>query len=110
MEWRIPSRCSALTASSRSQGASGAPFSVYSRKGFGYAVEKADFAHGWTRHAVDENTSFGYRDELSHFARCIQGEATQAGGTTAEDGLNVLSISDAIYRSHREGRTVQCET
>ena len=26
----------------------GSPLHVYSRKGYGYAMEKADFTHGWT--------------------------------------------------------------
>jgi predicted dehydrogenase len=84
----------------------GNPLSVYSRKGYGYAVEKADFTHGWTRPAVDENTSLGYRDELAHFVACLRGGAAQARGTTAQDGFNVLRIIDAIYRSHRERRAV----
>jgi predicted dehydrogenase len=79
-----------------------------SRAGIGYAVEKADFTHGWTRPAIDENWSLGYRQELSHFAQCIRGDADQMKGTTAEDGRNVLSIIDAIYRSHREGSVVCC--
>jgi predicted dehydrogenase len=85
----------------------GSPLSVYSRKGYGYAIEKADFTHGWTRPAVDEYASLGYRDELAHFARCLRGEEPQAKGTTAKDGLEVLRIIDAIYRSHREGRTIE---
>jgi len=47
----------------------GSPLSVYSRKGFGYAIEKADFTHGWTRPAVDEHANLGYTDELAHFLK-----------------------------------------
>jgi predicted dehydrogenase len=86
----------------------GSPISVYSRKGISYAVEKADFTHGWTRPAIDENWSLGYRQELQHFAQCLRGEGTQMKGTTAEDGRDVMAIIDAIYRSHREGATVPC--
>lgn len=84
----------------------GSPLAVYSRKGYGYALEKADFTHGWTRPAVDENASLGYRDELAHFVACLRGKTEQARGTTAQDGFNVLRIVDAIYRSHREGKAV----
>ena len=84
----------------------GSPLTVYSRKGYGYAMEKADFTHGWTRPAVDENASLGYRDELSHFIGCLLGKTDQARGTTARDGYNVLRIVDAIYRSHREGTAI----
>ena len=38
----------------------GSPISAYSRKGYGYAVEKADFTYGWTKPAVDEIQSLGY--------------------------------------------------
>ncbi len=84
----------------------GSPLSVYSRKGFGYAMEKTDFTHGWTRPAVDENESLGYRTELAHVASCLRGKAEQEKGTHAADGLQVLKVIDAIYRSHREGRSI----
>lgn len=85
----------------------GSPLAVYSRRGFGYAIEKADFTHGWTRPAVDEYSSLGYKDELAHFLACVRGEAAQARGTTAEDGFNVWRIIQAIYESNREGRPVR---
>ncbi len=85
----------------------GSPLSVFSHEGYGYAVEKADFTHGWTRPALDEHHSLGYKDELAHFKACILEEAEQIGGTSAEDGFQVLRIIDAIYRSHREGRQIE---
>jgi predicted dehydrogenase len=85
----------------------GSPLHVYSRKGYAYAMEKADFTHGWTRPSVDENASLGYRDQFAHFAKCLQGLAEQVKGTRAEDGLEVMRVIDAIYRSSREGRTVE---
>ena len=87
----------------------GSPLSVYSNEGYGYAVEKADFTHGWTRPAIDEHHSLGYRDELAHFKACILGEEQQVAGTSAEDGFQVLRIIDAIYRSHMEGRRIDLE-
>jgi predicted dehydrogenase len=85
----------------------GSPLHVYSQKGFGYAIEKADFTHGWTRPAVNEQQNLGYPDELAHFAACMRGDAEQMRGTAAEDGWNVLRIIDAAYRSHQEGRTIE---
>ena len=85
----------------------GSPLSVYSRKGYGYALEKADFTQGWTRPALDENASLGYRNELTHFARCLQDGMAQEKGTHATDGLKVLRVIDAIYRSHKEGRAIE---
>ena len=84
----------------------GSPLSVYSRKGFGYAVEKADFTHGWTRPAVSENHSLGYMEELARFGACLRGEADQPAGTTAQEALDVLAVVHAAYRSSREGKEV----
>jgi predicted dehydrogenase len=38
----------------------GSNIDVYSRRGYGYAIEKTDFTHGWTRPALDEFHSLGY--------------------------------------------------
>ncbi len=84
----------------------GSPLSVFSAEGYGYAVEKADFTHGWTRPALDEHQSLGYKDELAHFKACVLGEAEQIKGTSAQDGFQVLRIIDAIYRSNEEGRQI----
>lgn len=85
----------------------GNPLSVFSMKGYGYAIEKADFTEGWTRPAVDEHQTLGYKDELRHFKDCVTGEAEQIRGTRAEDGLNVLKIIDAIYRSNSTGMKIE---
>ncbi len=85
----------------------GSPLQVYSRKGYAYAVEKADFTHGWTRPAVDEFYNLGYRDELAHFLDCISGKTSeQARGTKAEDGFAVLKTVLAVYESNETGREV----
>ncbi len=84
----------------------GNPLSVFSAKGYSYAVEKADFTMGWTRPAVDEHLSLGYKDELEHFLRCITEGVEQEKGTRAEDGYDILRIIDAIYRSNREGKRI----
>lgn len=84
----------------------GSPLSVFSKPGIAYAVEKAEFTQGWTRPAVNENESLGYKDELTHFLSCIRDNSAQVPATTADAGLAVFRIVDAIYRSNREGRTV----
>ncbi|TVQ39048.1 MAG: gfo/Idh/MocA family oxidoreductase [Spirochaetaceae bacterium] len=84
----------------------GSPLSVFSRNGISYAVEKAEFTQGWTRPAINENESLGYKDELTHFLGCIRHNGEQVASTTAEAGHAVLRVVDAIYRSNREGRTV----
>ena len=85
----------------------GSPLSVFSKKGISYAVEKAEFTQGWTKPAVNEFESLGYKNELAHFLACMQGKESQARGTTAEAGFHVLRIVDAIYRSNREERTIR---
>jgi predicted dehydrogenase len=84
----------------------GGPLSVFSKKGIDYAVEKAEFTHGWTRPAVDENDSLGYRNELRHFLACLKDGVEQMHGTDAQSGFNTFRIIDALYRSHREGKTI----
>jgi predicted dehydrogenase len=84
----------------------GSPLRVYSRAGFAYAVEKTDFTRGWTRPALDENVSLGYRDEMAHFAACMMGREKQRRGTTAIDGYNVLRTVETLYLSNRERRTI----
>lgn len=84
----------------------GNPLSVFSMKGYGYAIEKAEFTQGWTKPAVDEHQTLGYKDELRHFKDCFTGDAKQMKGTKAEDGLNVLKIIDAIYRSNSAGTKI----
>ncbi|MFA6508485.1 MAG: Gfo/Idh/MocA family oxidoreductase [Treponemataceae bacterium] len=84
----------------------GSPLSVFSKNGIDYAVEKAEFTQGWTRPAVNENESLGYKNELSHFLACLQGKEKQQPGTTSADGYNTFRVIDAFYRSNREGRTV----
>ena len=84
----------------------GGPLAVFSKPGISYAVEKAELTQGWTRPAVNENESLGYKDELTHFLSCIRDNASQVPATTAEAGMAVLRIVHAIYQSNREGRTV----
>jgi predicted dehydrogenase len=84
----------------------GSPLSVFSKKGIDYAVEKAEFTTGWTRPAIDENESLGYRNELRHFLSCMQNGTEQQHGTDAQSGFNTFRIIDALYRSNREGATI----
>ena len=84
----------------------GSPLSVFSTKGIDYAVEKAEFTHGWTHPAINENDSLGYQNELSHFLSCLKDGCEQMHGTDAQSGFNTFRIIDALYRSHRDGKTI----
>jgi predicted dehydrogenase len=85
----------------------GSPLSVYSRPGYGYAIEKADFTHGWTSPAVDEFMSLGYVNEIAHFVDCVQNDNESQMGTRGEDGIKALAAVFAIYESAEKGRLVE---
>ena len=85
----------------------GSPISAYSRRGYGYAVEKADFTYGWTKPAVDEIQSLGYFNEISHFVDCVRNNTEPKEGTRGEDGLKALAVVTAIYESAETGKLVK---
>ena len=85
----------------------GSPLTVYSRSGYEYAVEKADFTHGWTRPAVDEFMSLGYVNEIAHFVDCVLNDMDPQKGTTGADGLKALAVTSAIYESAESGQLIQ---
>ncbi|MFX1340684.1 MAG: Gfo/Idh/MocA family protein [Promethearchaeota archaeon] len=71
--------------------------SVYSEKGYGYAVEKASTTAGWTFPVPAEAWNFGYPQEIKHFIDCII-ENTQPL-TDGKYGQKVLTIVEAMYKS-----------
>ncbi len=77
----------------------GSPLNVYSKKGYGYAIEKSDFTHGWTKPAVDEFMSLGYVGEIEHFVACVKNGVPSQPGTRGVDGLNALITVLAMYES-----------
>ncbi len=85
----------------------GSPLHVYSRPGYGYAVEKADFTHGWTQPAVDEFMSLGYVNEINHFVGCVINDKAPQAGTTGEDGLSALKTVFAIYESAEKAKLIR---
>ncbi len=85
----------------------GSPLKVFSRPGYGYAVEKADFTYGWTQPAVDEFLSLGYVKEIEHFIDCVINNKQPQNGTKGEDGLKALKVVLAIYESAKNGKIVK---
>ncbi len=85
----------------------GSPIDVYSRHGYGYAIEKADFTHGWTKPAVDEFLSLGYVKEIEHFIDCVINNKEPNVGTRGVDGLKALEVVLAIYESAESGKLVK---
>jgi predicted dehydrogenase len=85
----------------------GSPIKVYSRPGYDYAVEKADFTHGWTSPAVDELLSLGYIPEIKGFVNCVMKNQPPPAGTKGEDGLQALAVALAIYQSAEQKRLLK---
>ncbi|MFX0139891.1 MAG: Gfo/Idh/MocA family protein [Candidatus Hodarchaeota archaeon] len=71
--------------------------SVYSEKGYGYAVEKASTTKGWTFPVPQELWSFGYPQEISHFIDCIIQNKKPL--TDGKYGQKILQIVEAMYKS-----------
>ncbi len=85
----------------------GSPLQVYSRKGYDYAIEKADNTLGWTRPAVDEFANLGYVSELKYFVDCLVRKEPPMFGVDGRAGLTCLKIVHAMYRSARQGTTIR---
>jgi len=73
--------------------------SVYSKNGYGYAVEKAETTKGWTFPVPSEAWTFGYPQEIAHFMDCIS--KNQKAFTDSEYGYKILNIVETMYKSAR---------
>jgi len=76
--------------------------SVYSEKGFGYAVEKASTTAGWTFPVPAEAWNFGYPQEIHHFIDCMV--TNKSPLTDGKYGLKILQIVEAMYESGKTGK------
>jgi len=76
--------------------------SVYSEKGYGYAVEKAGTTKGWTFPVPAEAWNFGYPQEIAHFIDCIFNNKKPL--TDAKYGLKILKIVEAMYKSAQSNK------
>lgn len=84
--------------------ARGGALTTYSEPGYGYALEKAPRTRGWTWTGFQEAWSYGFPQEIGHFARCIrEGKEPML---TGEDGRAILEIICAAYYSARTGQRV----
>ena len=77
---------------------------AYSRKGYGYAVEKAGATQGWTFPIYEETWNYGFPQEMAHFVECVRDD--RAPLCTGEDGRAVLEAVFAAYDSAGLGRRV----
>ena len=82
----------------------GSAFETYSKKGYGYAVEKAGSTQGWSFTMYEEIWNYGFVHEDQHFINCVLG--VEEPLETGEDGKAVLEIIFAAYESAGTGRKV----
>lgn len=85
----------------------GSCLNVYSRPGYGYALEKTDNTLGWTKPAVDEFLNLGYVDELAEAVDCVRQDRKPIYGCSGELGLACVEIITALYRSNETGALVR---
>jgi predicted dehydrogenase len=77
---------------------------AYSRRGYGYAVEKAGATQGWTFPIFEEAWNYGFPQEMQHFVDCVREGRTPT--ENGHDGRAVVEVIHALYASAAEGRRV----
>lgn len=77
---------------------------TYSRRGVGYAVEKAGMTTGWSFTMYEEIWNYGFPREFEHFVDCVKHDKPPL--VTGEDGRAVLEVIFAAYESAGTGRKV----
>ncbi len=77
---------------------------AYSRRGYGYAVEKAGSTAGWSFPIYEEIWNYGFPQEMEHFVDCIRrGVSPREDG---HDGRVVVEAVHALYASAASGRRI----
>jgi predicted dehydrogenase len=77
---------------------------AYSKRGYGYAVEKAGATQGWTFPIYEEAWNYGFPQEMAHFVESVRDDKKPL--CTGEDGKAVLEAIFAAYASAEQGRRV----
>jgi myo-inositol 2-dehydrogenase / D-chiro-inositol 1-dehydrogenase len=77
---------------------------TYSKRGYGYAVEKAGATQGWSFTIYEEAWNYGFHQEMAHFVGCVRDDRPPL--CTGEDGRVVLEVVFAAYASAAEGRRI----
>jgi myo-inositol 2-dehydrogenase/D-chiro-inositol 1-dehydrogenase len=77
---------------------------TYSKRGYGYAVEKAGATQGWSFTIYEEAWNYGFPQEFAHFVACVRDDRPPL--CTGEDGKAVLEVLFAAYASAAEGRRI----
>jgi myo-inositol 2-dehydrogenase / D-chiro-inositol 1-dehydrogenase len=77
---------------------------AFSRKGYGYAVEKAGATTGWTFPIYEEIWNYGFPQEMAHFVACVR-EGTEPL-ENGQDGRAVVEAVHALYASAARGQRI----
>jgi myo-inositol 2-dehydrogenase / D-chiro-inositol 1-dehydrogenase len=78
---------------------------AYSRRGYGYAVEKAGATAGWSFPIYEEIWNYGFPQEMEHFVSCVrEGARPREDG---HDGRAVVEVVHALYASAAQGRRIE---
>lgn len=82
----------------------GSSIQTYSKKGVGYAVEKAGNTIGWSYTMYEESWNYGFPQEFEHFVDCVKNDKQPL--VSGEDGKAVLEVIFAAYASAGTGKKV----
>ncbi len=77
---------------------------AFSRRGYGYAVEKAGSTAGWSFPIYEEIWNYGFPQEMEHFLDCVRRGATPR--ENGHDGRVVVEVVHALYASAASGRRI----
>jgi myo-inositol 2-dehydrogenase/D-chiro-inositol 1-dehydrogenase len=78
---------------------------AFSRRGYGYAVEKAGSTAGWSFPIYEEIWNYGFPQEMDHFVSCVR-EGSKPR-EDAHDGRAVVEVVHAAYASAAQGRRIE---
>lgn len=78
---------------------------AFSRRGYGYAVEKAGATAGWSFPIYEEIWNYGFPQEMGHFVECVREESVPR--ETGHDGRAVVEAIHALYASAARGARVE---
>ena len=77
---------------------------AFSRRGYGYAVEKAGSTAGWSFPIYEEIWNYGFPQEMEHFVDCVRrGAKPREDG---HDGRAVVEVVHALYASAASGARI----
>jgi predicted dehydrogenase len=78
---------------------------TYSKRGYGYAVEKAGATQGWGFPIYEEAWNYGFPQEMEHYVACVREGRTPT--ENGHDGRAVLEAVFALYASAGQRRRVE---